>query len=58
LADDSIDFYQPQAYNNWYDGITGGTLDYLKDVYLNWRNYQGLGQWSSPIPDFKGVSGN
>jgi hypothetical protein len=25
LADDYIDLYQPQAYNNWYD-VGGGTL--------------------------------
>jgi chitinase len=57
LADNYIDFYQPQAYNNWYDGLPGGSLDYLKDVYLNWRNYQGLSPWAGPIPNFKGVSG-
>jgi chitinase len=38
LADQYIDFYQPQAYNNWYDGFAGGSLNYFKDVYLNWRN--------------------
>lgn len=58
LADSSIDFYQPQAYNNWYDGLAGGSLDYLKDVYLNWRNLQGLSQWTNPIPNFSGVNGN
>jgi hypothetical protein len=26
LADDYIDLYQPQAYNNWYDGFAGGSL--------------------------------
>lgn len=44
LADDYIDFYQPQAYNNWYD-VAGGTLDYIKDVYLNWRNLPGILSW-------------
>ena len=54
LADKYIDYYQPQAYNNWYD-FPGGTLDYLKDVYLNWRNLQGLCPDCRPIPSFKGV---
>lgn len=58
LADAAIDFYQVQAYNNWYDGVSGGSLDYLKNVYLNWRNLQGLGQWGKPIPNFNGVAGN
>ena len=58
LADQYIDYYQPQAYNNWYDGFPGGSLKYLQDVYLNWRNLQGIGQWTSPIPNFTGVQGN
>lgn len=57
LADSSIDFYQVQAYNNWYDGLVGGSLDYLKDIYLNWRNLQGISPWAKPIPDFNGVRG-
>ena len=44
LADSHIDFYQPQAYNNWYEEA-GGSLKYLQDVYLNWRNFKGTGQW-------------
>lgn len=58
LADSSIDYYQPQAYNNWYDGETAGSLVYLKDVYENWLNLQGEGQWDTPLPDFNGVNGN
>ncbi len=58
LADAYIDFYQPQAYNNWYGGLTGGSLAYFKEVYLNWRNLQGTVAWSSPIPNFQGVSSN
>lgn len=27
-----------QAYNNWYDGLPGGSVAYLTDVYLQWRN--------------------
>ena len=57
-AGNSIDFYQPQAYNNWYDGLAGGSLDYLRDVYLNWRNLQGLSPWAGPIPNFSGVPDN
>lgn len=49
LADSAIDYYQPQAYNNWYDGLAGGSLDYYKDVYLNWRNLQGLSPWAKPL---------
>lgn len=56
-ADAYIDYYQPQAYNNWY-GFPGGSLDYLKEVYLNWVNLKGLGQWASPIPNFNGVAGD
>jgi chitinase len=58
LADKSIDYYQPQAYNNWYDAETGGSLRYLQDVYENWLNLQGTGQWDTPLPDFNGVDGN
>lgn len=58
LADSSIDYYQIQAYNNWYDGLQGGSSDYLKDVYLNWRNFKGLNPNYGPIANFKGVAGN
>ena len=57
LADSSIDYYQPQAYNNWYDGFPGGSLEYYEDVYLNWRNLQGLSKWTKPLPNFAGVEG-
>jgi chitinase len=57
LADEAIDLYQPQAYNNWYD-VAGGSLDYLKDVYLNWRNLPGIMSWMTPIPNFSGVEGD
>ena len=57
LADSAIDLYQPQAYNNGYDGFAGGSLEYFEDVYLNWRNLQGLGPATKPIPNFEGVSG-
>ena len=56
LADSSIDYYQPQAYNNWYDGFPGGSLKYYQDVYLNWRNLEGLSPWGSkPLEGFNGV---
>lgn len=47
-----------QCYNNWYDNFAGGSLNYLKDAYLNWRNLQGLVSSFKPIPNFKGVNGN
>lgn len=58
LADAYIDYYQVQAYNNWYGSLPGGSLAYLKEVYLHWRNILGTIQWISPIPDFQGVDGN
>jgi hypothetical protein len=58
LADAYIDFYQPQAYNNWYGGLAGGSTAYLKEVYLHWRNLQGTLAWSGPITGFNGVSGD
>lgn len=57
LADSSIDFYQVQAYNNWYDGFAGGSLQYIQDVMLNWMNLQGLSPYTKPLDNFAGVSG-
>jgi len=57
LADESIDYYQPQAYNNWYD-VGGGTLEYIQDVYLNWRNLPGVLSWETPLANFTGVAGD
>lgn len=42
LAGAYIDYYQIQAYNNWYDYYEPESSDYLIDVYLNWRNFPGL----------------
>ena len=54
-VDAYIDYYQVQAYNDWYE-FPGGSLQYLQNVYLNWRNLQGLSQWgSTPIANFGGV---
>ena len=54
-ADAYIDYYQVQAYNDWYE-FPGGSLQYLQNVYLNWRNLQGMSQWgSTPIANFEGV---
>lgn len=36
-ADEYVDYYQVQAYNDWY-GQPSGSLKYLQSVYLNWRN--------------------
>jgi chitinase len=58
LADAYIDYYQIQAYNNWYGGLTGGSTAYLKEVYLHWRNLLGTIAWINKIPDFSGVDGN
>lgn len=57
LADSAIDYYQPQAYNNWYE-VPAGSLSYLQNVYLNWRNLQGNMTWAHPIANFTGVDGN
>jgi chitinase len=57
LADSAIDYYQVQAYNNWYQ-VPAGSLEYIQNVYLNWRNLQGLMTWGKPIPNFSGVAGN
>jgi chitinase len=38
MASNSIDLVLVQAYNNWYDGLTEGSLQYLQDTYLNWIN--------------------
>lgn len=57
MVDDYIDMYQPQAFNNWYGGVPGGSVDYFKDVYLNWRNLQGVNPSNKPIPGFSGIAG-
>jgi chitinase len=54
LADSAIDYYQVQAYNNWY-AFPGDSADYLKNVYLNWRNLPDL-TLRSPLSGFKGVA--
>jgi chitinase len=56
LADASIDFYQPQAYNNGYDSYAGGSADYLKDVYTNWRNLPSLATGAT-ISGYNGIAG-
>lgn len=58
LADTSIDYYQTKAYSNWYDGYDHTSLEYLQDVYLNWRNLQGYCKGCKPIANFKGVAPN
>jgi chitinase len=54
LADSAIDYYQVQAYNNWYE-FPSNSVDFLKHVYLNWRNMPSL-KFSSPLSGFKGVA--
>ena len=58
LADSAIDYYTVKAYSNWYDGYDHTTLQYLQDVYLNWRNLQGFCPDCKPIAGFKGVAQN
>lgn len=58
IADAAIDFYNVKAYSNWYDGYDHNSLTYLQDVYLNWRNLQGMCKGCLPIPGFKGVASN
>jgi len=58
LADFAIDYYQPQAYNDWEDSIPGGTLQFYQDVYLHWRNLKSLCNWCTITPNFNGVDGN
>ena len=38
IAGSSIDLVQVMAYNNWYDSLPGGSLQYLQDVTLQWLN--------------------
>lgn len=55
-ADAYIDFYQVKAYDDWYE-YPGGSLEYLQNIYLNWRNFQGMSQWGSkPLSNFQGVA--
>lgn len=56
LADKSINYYQARAYSNWYDGIKEGSLEYLQDVYLHWRNLKSLCPSCIPIPSFPGIA--
>jgi chitinase len=59
----SIDYVQPQFYNNWYGGNgynpSGASADYIVNGYINWIN-QVAGMfptsWAiTPIPNFSGV---
>lgn len=45
-----------QAYNNWYDNLSAGSLSYLQDIYLQWLNIPSsfcIGCTS--IPNFSGI---
>jgi chitinase len=57
LADDAIDYYNSKAYSNWYDGYNHTAVEYIQDIYLNWRNLPGMCQGCRPIANFKGVDG-
>lgn len=52
----SIDLVIVQAYNNWQDGLPGGSLSYFQDVYYHWRNILSpFCQGCQPFPNFGGV---
>ena len=52
-----IDLVLVQAYNNWYDGLTEGSLAYLQDTYLNWVNLPSpFCSGCSIIANFTGVN--
>lgn len=62
----SIDYVQPQFYNNWYGGIgynpSGASADYIVNGYVNWMN-QVVGMFpatwgTTTIPNFSGVPAN
>ena len=56
-ADSSIDLYHVMAYDNWYDGLAEGSLNYFQDVYLNWVNKpSSYCVGCAPIANFTGVN--
>ena len=56
VAMKSIDLVQVQAYNNWYDNLSAGTLAFLQDVTLQWLNQPSPScAGCSIIPNFSGI---
>ena len=62
----SINYVQPQFYNNWYGGNgynpSGASADYIVNGYINWMN-QVVGMFPTSwgvttIPNFSGVPAN
>lgn len=54
-----IDIVLIQAYNNWYDSLTEGSLNYFQDIYLNWINQPSpFCSGCSIIANFTGVPMN
>ena len=53
----SIDGVQVQAYNNWYDNLSPGSLSILQDVTIQWLNKQQSSFCSgcAVIPNFAGI---
>jgi hypothetical protein len=46
-----------QVYNNWYDGLAEGSLSYIQDTYLQWRNLpSSFCSGCTPLANFTGVS--
>ena len=54
-AIDSIDYVQPQFYNNSYARLTDGSSTFMVNGVLEWMNKQGLASGDQPISGYNGV---
>jgi chitinase len=57
-AIDSIDYVQPQYYNNGYSGLTAGSASFMVNGVLEWMNKQGIATGDEPITGYNGVPAN
>ena len=57
-AIDSIDYVQPQYYNNGYSGLTAGSSAFMVNGVLEWMNKQGIATGDQPISGYNGVPAN
>lgn len=55
---DSIDYVQPQYYNNGYSGLTAGSAAFMVNGILEWMNLQGIATGDQVISGYKGVPAN